>query len=399
MKGFWTFIILAILCSCGTSKKSIDDRADKRTLETMLYLEAVRQKNLGNMDASYDLLAKALETDSTDAALYYELAPFELKLGNDKKAGEYLKKAEKLNSKNSNYTERLAQYYMQFERYTDAIEVYERLYDRNHSRTEILELLMRLYQQQSNHEMALNTIDRFIDAEGNSKEMAQMKLTYLTLLKKPQEEILEAQKKLLEVAPEDGYSRFQLLQDAFQKEDWKKAQQLCQDGVRYNPEEIVFWYYLAVLNYKNDDEKGALNAYRKAAELVTEQTDRKLASDVYASLGDILHQQGDAKGAYESYDKALECNPDNVMCLNNYAYYISEEKGNLEKAEQMSKKTVEAEPENATYLDTYAWILYLQKRYTQALEYMEKAMQHLGEETDRSVYEEHYAEIKSHAKK
>jgi len=42
--------------------------------------------------------------------------------------------------------------------------------------------------------------------------------------------------------------------------------------------------------------------------------------------------------------------------MNNYAYYLSEEKTDLKKAEKMSAKAVEKEPNNSTYLDTYAWI-------------------------------------------
>lgn len=45
---------------------------------------------------------------------------------------------------------------------------------------------------------------------------------------------------------------------------------------------------------------------------------------------------------------------DNIGCLNNYAYYLSEKEIYLDKAEQMSFRAIKAEPKNATYLDTYA---------------------------------------------
>ncbi len=53
----------------------------------------------------------------------------------------------------------------------------------------------------------------------------------------------------------------------------------------------------------------------------------------------------------------LQWKDDNVMALNNYAYYLSEQGKDLHKAESMSYKTIKAEPNNGTYLDTYAWIL------------------------------------------
>ena len=65
--------------------------------------------------------------------------------------------------------------------------------------------------------------------------------------------------------------------------------------------------------------------------------------------------------------------PDNVLVLNNYGYYLSEQEIELEKAKKMSYKTVEKEPNNATYLDTYAWILYKLNDFENAKIYIEKA--------------------------
>jgi predicted Zn-dependent protease len=67
-------------------------------------------------------------------------------------------------------------------------------------------------------------------------------------------------------------------------------------------------------------------------------------------------------------------NKDNVLCLNNYAYYLSLRNENLDKAEEMSYRTIKAEPDNRTYLDTYAWILFMQAKYEQAQEYMDKVV-------------------------
>ena len=61
-------------------------------------------------------------------------------------------------------------------------------------------------------------------------------------------------------------------------------------------------------------------------------------------------------------------------CLNNYAYYLSLNGGDLTKAEQMSYRTVKQEPSNSTYLDTYAWILFMQERYAEAKLYINQAV-------------------------
>jgi Tfp pilus assembly protein PilF len=111
-------------------------------------------------------------------------------------------------------------------------------------------------------------------------------------------------------------------------------------------------------------------------------------------MGDILHQKGLMKEAYEAYDSCLQWKDDNMGCLNNYAYFLSESGEQLAKAEQMSYRTVKAEPKNATYLDTYAWILYMLGRYSEANIYIDQALQNLDESMDNSVIKEHADKIK-----
>ena len=77
-----------------------------------------------------------------------------------------------------------------------------------------------------------------------------------------------------------------------------------------------------------------------------------------------------------AYDSCLVWKDDNIGCLNNYAYYLSELGEQLDKAEQMSYRTIKAEPKNATYLDTYAWILFMQQRYSEAKIYIDQTLQY-----------------------
>ena len=79
--------------------------------------------------------------------------------------------------------------------------------------------------------------------------------------------------------------------------------------------------------------------------------------------------------------------------MNNYAYYLSINGGDLKKAEQMSFKTVQAEPKNATYLDTYAWILFMQKRFTEAKIYVDQAIKNDTDSVLNSVILEHAGDI------
>ena len=119
--------------------------------------------------------------------------------------------------------------------------------------------------------------------------------------------------------------------------------------------------------------------------------DDPLQPDFLSFLGEVNYKLSDKKAAYSYFDKLLEMEPDNVMVLNNYSYYLSLDKENLEKAEQMSFKTIRKEPENSTYLDTYAWILFKMENYTDALKYIEKAVNY--DRTRSAVIIEHYGDI------
>lgn len=112
----------------------------------------------------------------------------------------------------------------------------------------------------------------------------------------------------------------------------------------------------------------------KAREILTYEGLAKMSS-LYNMLGDMYYQSGSQEKAYKAYDNSLYFLSTNPMTLNNYAYFLSENGGDLDKAEEMSRKSIEQEPDNDTYLDTYAWVLFKRKEYKEALEYQRKAME------------------------
>lgn len=131
----------------------------------------------------------------------------------------------------------------------------------------------------------------------------------------------------------------------------------------------------------------------KASEHVDEAKEKDLAVEMYELLGDAQHKLGNTKEAFEAYENCLRLDPEKIPCLNNYAYYLSEENRDLDRAAAMSLKTIKAEPNNPTYLDTYAWILYLQGRYEEAKIYMDLAVKNLKEGEEKEVYLEHQKAI------
>ncbi len=117
-------------------------------------------------------------------------------------------------------------------------------------------------------------------------------------------------------------------------------------------------------------------------------------STYYQLIGDAYYQRGDTAQAFTAYGNSLFFIPDNAATLNNYAYFLEENGGDLDKAYQMSLDAITQEPENPTYLDTFAWILFKRKDYAGALEHQKKAVERAEEDGSPSpeLYE-HYGDI------
>lgn len=220
----------------------------------------------------------------------------------------------------------------------------------------------------------LNIFNRVLSFPQQTSEMAEMKVAYLQLKGMPKDSIKAALNKVLDISPENIQARLQLIDILWRDTIDQNVVNECEQAIAYNPDEMALYYYLGLARYLNQDDKGALEAFRNGAMRIDDDTPADMASKVYMFMGDILHGMGQKKEAYMAYDSCLVYNPDQIECLNNYAYFLSTENRDLKRAEQMSYKTIKAEPDNATFLDTYAWILYKEERYEEARIYIDQVM-------------------------
>lgn len=226
-------------------------------------------------------------------------------------------------------------------------------------------------------------LDQVMASNPTDGNMAQLYAAYVHLKHMPDSVKRHALEHVLALSPDNAGARLQLIQNELSANTVNPWPENVSDsiisisrlGTQYNPEEMAFYYYLGVSYYMKNDIDNALRALRQGVGEIKEDSDPSIVSDFYGYMGDMLHQKGLRQEAYAAYDSCLQWKDDNIMCLNNYAYFLSEEGGDLQKAEQMSFKTVKAEPKNATFLDTYAWILFRQERYAEAKIYMDQALQ------------------------
>lgn len=185
-----------------------------------------------------------------------------------------------------------------------------------------------------------------------------------------------------------GYE--QMLRIALTAEDFDKVAEITSEALKYLPREPQFYFYLGGAKFQQNKYREALAVFEKGIENA-EFTNPLVQSDFYGQIGDINHALGNDEAAFENYEKALKLNPQNLVVLNNYSYYLSLLKKSLDKAEQMSGITVKAEPMNPTYLDTYGWVLFVQGSYTMAKIYIERAIEYGKDDLSAEVLE-HYGD-------
>lgn len=177
--------------------------------------------------------------------------------------------------------------------------------------------------------------------------------------------------------------------------DWVKLDKVVSSAFELFPEEpyIVQAKVLCLNHFYN---------YSKSIDILTDyltdfpdvKSNQKLRTvklDFLNLLAESYYQDGKLDDSFSTYDAVLSLEPNHIIALNNYAYYLSLLGKRLDDAERMSSKTISIEPQNPTYLDTYAWVLYKKGKYSNALLMMEAA---INNSTDPSAeLYEHYGRI------
>lgn len=161
------------------------------------------------------------------------------------------------------------------------------------------------------------------------------------------------------------------------------------EAIKYFPEQPLPYALagVALMMQKNYGEASVF--FKKGIQLTDDRI--QLKSQFYSYLGDCYYNLDSTDQAFRMFDEVLNINPDDVLVLNNYAYYLSLLDVDLSKAEEMSSRAVMMEPDNGTYLDTYAWVLFKRKVYSESLFYMKQAMEKTTKPS--GVLYEHYGDI------
>lgn len=241
----------------------------------------------------------------------------------------------------------------------------------------------------------LNLFEEQLKMKQSNADLPMLCAQYMAIRKKPQAAVQPILEQILSIAPDNMPARLQLLSYYAKPEakdsDYEAIIKICKPAISYNPEELPFYYYLSIAYSQTGRKDEAISYLEKGRKQVTPKSDPGMVSDLYGMLGDLYFQKKIRQKAYEAYDSSLVYKDDNIMVLNNYAYYLSLYRERLDRAEEMSFRTIKSAPNNATYLDTYAWIMFVKGKYTQARIYIDQALKNGGNKESGIV--EHAGDI------
>ncbi len=161
------------------------------------------------------------------------------------------------------------------------------------------------------------------------------------------------------------------------------------EAIKYFPTQPLLYIFNGVAAAQKKDYEKAVKSLTIGFNYVGDNIPMRIQFLTY--LGDAQYELGNTKKSFEAYDEVLLFDPENVIVLNNYSYYLSVLDQKLEKAKEMSLKCVQIEKENSTYLDTHAWVLFKLGSFSDAKRAMEKALKFGGRES--AVIVEHYGDI------
>jgi tetratricopeptide (TPR) repeat protein len=348
-------------------------------------------------------------------------------LGQRKEARKEIEKLMEFFPSDTRYIGILADYYMQEKNYEEAKKLYDKILSINPNNGIVRISLATYYFDKGDYEESFNNLEKAFENENvesaiktnillsvlEQKNKIKLndyqieKLTKIVIDKHPndynahllysdillqKQEYELAREELLLVSKEikDKYILWeQLILVENQLLDFEGMFSTSKEAIEYFPNQAVLYLFNGISAIQIDKNNEAIESLNFGSKLVTSDDPQKV--QFYTYLGEAYYNIKEKEKAFSYFEKVLEKEPDNMLILNNYGYYLGELDQDLEKAKEMSYKTVQKEPNNPTYLDTYAWILYKMTDYENAKIYIEKALSSGGITNETLM--DHYGDI------
>ncbi len=334
-------IILSALLvsSCGGPKQVVRDEnvtAGKDTLSSekqkefeYLFVEALKQKVVGNQQRAVSLLSSCLEIDPNSSAAMFELANLHLANNDLTSASLLLEKAVKVNPSNKWYKLQLARIYAQLSKFEESAVLYDQLSKNDPENQEYLYMKAMTLSSAKKYDEAIKAFNDLEKKVGINEQIALSK----------EQVFLESGKT---------------------KEAFAEIRKL----IEFNPAEPRYYGLLADAYLDQGDNENALKNYQKILELDPEN------GYVHFSLSNYYRMQGDKALSFDHTLKGFRSNEVDVDTkLQLYLMFsgnVEEARLTDEETEKLVATLVETHPDDYRVYTVYAELLIKKKRWVEA---------------------------------
>ena len=158
---------------------------------------------------------------------------------------------------------------------------------------------------------------------------------------------MEALGEALDRDPNAADRWLEACQLAISTKQWSRLDGFAESAGNLFPSLPVFPYFRGMAFKELGDDKLAERQLKVARNLIVDRPD--FESDVLVMLAQIAHDKGDHVASDGWFDLAIEADPQNILALNNYAYYLALRGAKTDQAADMAARVVALSPGDANF--------------------------------------------------
>ena len=345
-------ILLSVLLWCA------DAAAQKSDVRyNNFFLEAMLQRQKGNIDASFDLLRHCISIDPSKPEAYYFLAQYYTILKDKEKSLQCFKKAAELNPDNETYMETLARAYINNNQFAESIEILEKVVEKDAVRIDILELLAQLYVQVDDKDNAIKTLSRIENIEGKNEQISHMTSEIYREMGNKEASINEMQ-SLSEQYPYDMSMKARYAQTLFFNEEFEMAMGVIgeifkEDSTNVFAQQLARDYYF---------DKGLKEKADSMLYVILNNSKTTTADKVQMIRQEIIFNEQNKRDSTEViklFELMMQQPQTDTELALLYVSYMDMKKMPREAMHNVVKKVLEIEPDNSSarmHLVGDAWL-------------------------------------------
>ncbi len=347
----------------------------------------------GNIEGAFAEIEKLIDFNPNEPKYYGLLADLYLSTGDSIKAFEYYNKILVMDPENGFVHFSLANYYISISEFDKSYEETKKGFSSDNVDIQNkLQLYMMLTSNRDQTKITEEKEEELIQIllQKHPDEFLVYTVYAESLLKKQKlPEARIALLKALDIQPNDYMMWERVLFIDNDLQDWDGLYKHSKTTIELFPNQPQGYLLNAVATIQLEKYEETITVSEEGLDFIVENP--QLAGQFLMLKGEAVYKLDRKQEAFKLFDEAIELDRENYIAMNNYAYYLSLDGGDLDKAERMSGRVVERFPNNATYLDTHAWVLFKKGEYKLAKFYMESAIKNGGD--DNATLLEHYGDI------